>query len=147
LVETGIVFGAEVSGEWIAKRADVTSYDPAKSMAIARVIRGEIVGGVLFTDFNGANLMMHVAGEGNWLNRQMLKVCFDFPFVRLKAKRVTGIVLASNEAARRFDEHLGFKLEAVLKEAHPEGDLLLYCMRADECRWLRKLPNEQLPSS
>ena len=143
MIHDGILFGVDPVGPWVAERAKVMQWDPKQSMAIGRVAGGKIVGGVLYTDFNGANIMMHVAGEGNWLSRKMLEVCFEYPFLGLKAKRATGIVLSSNAEARRFDEHLGFKLEAVLKEAHPEGDLLLYCMRADECRWLRKVPNEQ----
>ena len=59
-------------------------------------------------------------------------------------KRITGIVASSNEAARKFDEHLGFELEAILLGAHPDGDLLVYKMTADKCRWLKDLPYEHV---
>jgi RimJ/RimL family protein N-acetyltransferase len=56
--------------------------------------------------------------------------------VQLGVKRITGIVAESNLAARKFDEHIGFVLETRLKDAHPQGDLLIYVMTPDQCRWL-----------
>ena len=52
------------------------------------------------------------------------------------ARRLTGLVASDNHAARRFDEHIGFKLEATLVDACPTGDLLVYAMRREDCRWL-----------
>lgn len=98
-----------------------------------------LVAGVLYEDFNGANLLMHVAAEGKyWLDRRYLWFCFWYPFEQLRCKRVTGVVPATNEQAIIFDQHLGFKLEAVLKDAHPTGDLNILVMRKEDCRWLEK---------
>lgn len=92
----------------------------------------------MFTDFNQANVNIHIAAEPGkaWLNREYLWYCFHYPFVELGVKRLTGIVPAVNTQARKFDENLGFTLEATLKDAHPEGDLLVYVMTKDQCRWL-----------
>lgn len=137
LVLEGYIFDTAVAGPWVAERAKIHEWNPLKSQAIARVVKGQIVGGVLYTECNGVNVLMHVAGEGNWLSRKMLQLCFEYPFKHLKVRRVTGIVISNNLEARKFDEHLGFRLEATLKDAHPEGDLLIYCMTAAECRWLK----------
>jgi RimJ/RimL family protein N-acetyltransferase len=62
---------------------------------------------------------------------------FDYPFNQAKVKRITGLVGEGNIEARKFDEHIGFKLEARLAGAHPTGDLLIYVMRREDCRFLR----------
>lgn len=101
---------------------------------------------VCFDDYNKANVNMHVASVPGkrWLNREYLWYCFFYPFEQLKVKRITGLVASSNAAARKFDENIGFTLEATLKDAHPDGDLLVYCMTKDNCRWLtlKDSPNE-----
>lgn len=119
---------------WVGSRMGST-WDGA--MAIGLEQDGELIAGVVYDDFNGANINMHVAATGrNWMTRAYLHFCFWYPFEQLKVKRVTGLVPAVNMAARKFDEHLGFELEARLVKAHPQGDLLVYRMFRSQCRWL-----------
>lgn len=97
-----------------------------------------IVAGVWFEGFNGANLNIHVAAEpgSRWMTREFLWFTFHYAFEQCNAKRLTGWVEETNYVARRFDEHLGFTLETRLKDAAPQGDLLVYVMRREDCRWL-----------
>ena len=76
---------------------------------------GELIAGVLYEGYNRVNVWMHVAAAPGrqWLNKEYLRYCFYYPFVELGCKRVSGYVEDSNEAAKRFDEHLGFTREAV----------------------------------
>lgn len=100
---------------------------------------GEVVCGVIYDEFNGTNVFMHVAAEvgGKWLTRDFLRCAFHYPFVQLGVKRITGWVEAHNFKARRFDEHLGFKEEARLKGAGTNGvDVILYVMRREDCRYV-----------
>lgn len=132
-------------GPWVTSKAGGT-WVPGRgsTIGLASLERG-LLAGVLFEDWNGANIVMHVAAvpDRHWLCREFLWYCFHYPFVELGVKRVTGIVPSSNLKARRFDEHLGFTLEATLKDAHPEGDLLIYAMRKEDCRWLNIKRNPQ----
>lgn len=97
----------------------------------------KIIAGVVYDQYNGANINMHVAGTGkSWLTREYLRTCFDYPFNQLKVKRITGTVPESNKQAIKFDENLGFVLEATLIDAHPDGNLRLYRMFKHECRFL-----------
>lgn len=101
---------------------------------------GELVAGVLYEGFNGRNVWMHVAAVPGrrWMTREYLQYTFEYPFYEMGVDRVSGYVDASNEQARRFDEHLGFKPEAVLKGAASDGgDVVIYCMWRDDCRFLR----------
>lgn len=91
-----------------------------------------------YESWNGANINMHVAAlpGRRWMTRDFLFAVFDYPFRVCNVKRITGLVPSHNYDARRFDEHIGFKLEATLKDAAPDGDLLVYAMFKQDCKWL-----------
>lgn len=98
---------------------------------------GRLVAGVLYEGFNGRNLWMHVAAEpgARWLVRDYLRACFAYPFLVCGVDRVSGYVNESNTLARRFNEHLGFREEARLRGAAPDGgDVLIFAMWKKECR-------------
>ncbi|MFG0786186.1 MULTISPECIES: GNAT family N-acetyltransferase [Delftia] len=98
---------------------------------------GRLVAGVLYEGFNGRNLWMHVAAEpgARWLVRDYLRACFAYPFLVCGVERVSGYVNESNALARRFNQHLGFREEARLHGAAPDGgDVLIFVMWKKECR-------------
>lgn len=100
---------------------------------------GELIAGVLYEGYTGPNIWMHVAAKPGtrWCKKEFVWYCFHYPFVELGCKRVSGYVEASNEAARKFDEHLGFKPEATLKGAARDGgDVILYVMWREECKYV-----------
>ena len=97
---------------------------------------GKIMGVVGFDGYNGASVMMHVAGEGNWINREMLRACFDYPYNIMRCKVVLGMVPSGNVQAMKLNLHLGFKVVAELRDAHPDGSAWIISMYRDECRWL-----------
>lgn len=124
--------------KWMLERGAGSPNQTAQCLGLEK--DGELTAGVQYESWNGASIWMHVAGDGkNWLTREFLRACFDYPFRQLKAKVVVGLVPAVNKQAQRFDEHLGFKLHSTLPDGHKEGDLLIYTMRPDDCRWLRRL--------
>jgi RimJ/RimL family protein N-acetyltransferase len=123
--------------DWVAARTEsVGGFPAATGIGLER--GGNLIAGVVYNDWNGVNICMHVAAVPGrkWLNREYLWFCFYYPFLQVGAKRITGLVGEGNEDARRFDEHLGFKLEARLEDAHPTGALLVYVLREEDCRWL-----------
>lgn len=126
-------------GTWLCERQDYAEWVPGRGQAIGlETAEGELIAVVLFDDYNKANINMHVAAVpgSRWLTREFLWYCFHYPFIELGCKRITGLVAETNYAARKFDEHLGFTLEATLKDAHPDGDLLLYVMTKQDCKWI-----------
>ena len=132
-----IVYDVERIGPWVCERAG-GDWIAGRGTGIGLERDGVLVAGTLFEDFNGANVLMHVAAEPGrqWLNLTYLNTCFDYPFNQLGCRRVTGIVPSVNTDALRFDLHLGFEQEAVLKDAHPEGDLIVLRMTREQCRWI-----------
>lgn len=122
---------------FVSQHTPVAIMSGMKGLGLER--DGQLIAGVLYEGYNGHNVWMHVAAEPGrrWLNREYLRYCFYYPFVEMGCSRVTGYVEASNTDARRFDEHLGFKQEAVLQGAASDGgDVILYVMRRENCRYL-----------
>ena len=100
---------------------------------------GELVAGAVFEGFNGQNVWAHIAAipGARWLSRDFLRACFIYAFRVCGVQRVSGYVNESNLAARRFDEHLGFREEARLRGAAPDGsDVIVYVMWRQDCRFL-----------
>ena len=114
------------------------TWSPGRGQALGLVEDGRIIAGVIFDSWNGASLCMYVAAVpgARWMTREFLRLSFAYPFQQLGCKKLLGLVGSGNKAAQRFDEHLGFVLEATLEAAHPDGSLLVYSMTKEQCRWI-----------
>lgn len=99
---------------------------------------GELIAGVVYNEFNHANVNMHVASNGkkNWLSKRFLWMCFDYPFNQLKVRRITAFVEDDRADALIFDDALGFKYEFTMQDAHPTGDIIVMKMTRADCKWL-----------
>ena len=100
---------------------------------------GELIAGVVFENYTGSSITIHVAAvEGKrWLNKDFLFRVFAYPFLQLECNRLTGLVRADNQTAQKFDEHLGFVKEGVMRKGATDGtDYIIYGMLKEECRWL-----------
>jgi RimJ/RimL family protein N-acetyltransferase len=123
--------------EWVAKRTnEYGNFGAAQGIGWQR--NGALVAGVAYAEWNGPNVVCHIASDGSrrWLTRPYLRAIFDYPFNQLKVKRITVCVGEGNTASRRFVEHLGFTLETTLRAAHPTGDLFVFSMFKESCRWI-----------
>lgn len=112
---------------------------PANSVTLGLETDGELVAGVAFENYTKTNIFMHVAAlDGrNWLNRDFLFRVFAYPFLQLNCPRVSGLVRTDNVKAQRFDEHLGFVKEGVMRKGASDGtDFIIYGMLKEECRWV-----------
>lgn len=98
----------------------------------------QLLGVVGFDQFNGASLVMHAAGSGYWLNREMLRAVFHYPFEVCKVNMLIGFVPSGNTEALRFNKHIGFHTEVVLDGAHPDGALVMMTMHRSKCRYLQR---------
>lgn len=133
----GLVIGDGVL-DWVAKKTnDYGRFGGGTAIGWAR--HGEIIAGVCYCDWNGPNVVCHIASDGSkkWLTKQYLWTIFDYPFNQLHCERITVAVGEGNGASRNFVRKLGFELEARLSKAHPTGDLLIFRMFKHDCRWIR----------
>ena len=99
---------------------------------------GRLIAGIAFDNYNGACVQIHVAAlpGKNWISKALLHRVFSYPFHQLRVKKLIGLVGSTNAEALRFDLALGFRIEATLKDAYPDGDLHILSMTQDQCRWL-----------
>ena len=127
-----------VSGENVVKFVSEKTNATFKECAAIGIEKdGAIIAGVVFDEWNGANANITVASDGSrkWLNRHFLLAVFDYAFNVLKAKRLTALIAEFNKDSMRFCRHIGFTPEATLTDAHPSGDLYVYRLMRDECKW------------
>lgn len=133
---TTVTFDPEIVGPWVCERAG-GKYIPGAFAAIGRIKDGRLVAGVLYENFNGANVFCHIAAEGNWANKRFMWLIFDYPFNQLNCKRITTTVSPENVTSQKFTSKLGFDVETKLKDAHPQGDIWVFRMFKDNCRWIK----------
>jgi RimJ/RimL family protein N-acetyltransferase len=127
----------DVLATWLCSRIGLTP--TADLRCIGRVSKdGPLMAVIGFDNWNGAACEMHVAGEGNWISRDLLFAAFDYPFNVGGCGMVLGRVPSKNYAAVRLNLHLGFKIEHTIVGGHPDGALHIMAMRRAECRWLKR---------
>lgn len=131
-----LIIGREVV-DWVAKQTNEYGHF-GTDVGIGWERDGKIVAGVAYADWNGVNFQCHIASDRSrkWLTRTYLRTIFDYPFNQANAKRITVCVGQGNADSVNFVEHLSFKLETTLSRAHPTGDLLVYRMFREECKWI-----------
>ena len=108
------------------------------NVAIGLEEDGELIAGVSYDSWNGSSLHAHIAAlpGRNWLTRDYLRLGFGYPFLQLGCKKIIGMVGSGNLQVQRFQKHLGYRLEATLDGAHPDGALLVYTLVKEDCRWI-----------
>lgn len=99
---------------------------------------GEPIAAVVYNYYSRCDIAMHVAAVPGrrWMTRAYLQAVFQYPFLQLKVNRVSGYVPAKNWDVQRFDEHLGFIREGVMRKALEDDDVIVYGMLKEECRFL-----------
>lgn len=130
------IFDPDVVAPWVLERAGGGQFIPGTYSAIGRVKDGNLAGGIIYESFNGANVFCHIAGEGRWMNRDFLRMIFDYPFRQLGVKRMTAMIVSNNSKCIGFVENLGFEKECEMFQAHNDGNILVYRLMAKDCRWL-----------
>lgn len=122
-------------GPWVAEKTGGT-WCYGRGSGLGKIKDGRLVAGVLYEDYNGANVVCHIRGEPGWADRRFLGIIFDYPFNQLNVKRITVPVNSTNKESIKLVRHMGFTLEATLKDACVNADLSIYAMFKNECKYL-----------
>lgn len=119
-------------------------YSSAHDHCLSRVKDGRLLGGVIFQGYTGASIELHMAGfDPHWITRDLIWATFAYPFIQLGCLKVIGRVAETNARALELDLKLGFIEEARIRDAYPDGDLIILTMRRDACRWLKIAPRSR----
>lgn len=133
-----VLYGADdFVANWVSRRTGEPVPKP-RAGALGIIVGGKMAGGVAYTNWNGANVQVHIAIENKRaLTRRVLQHLFWYPFVSLKCQAITVLVARSNITSLNLATKLGFTLEAIVRLAAANGDdvLVLKLWRSD-CRWI-----------
>lgn len=122
-----------IVGPWVAARIN-GQFTPENSEAIGLDADG-LVAGVIYESWNGASVVCHIAVDGV-MTGAYLAAIFDYPFNRLGVNKIIAPIAESNEKSIKFVQKLGFRKEAQLLDAHPDGSLFLFTMSREQCKYI-----------
>ena len=96
---------------------------------------GVLVAGVTFETYTGRSMFVHQRIDSS-PPRAFWFGFADYSYNQLGCLRVTGLVESTNTKALKLNKHIGFEIEATLKDAGEEGDLIVMVLWRDNCRFL-----------
>lgn len=127
-----------IFGPWMAEKLD-TKWFPGRGhiIGLGDTETNQPIAGAWFESWNGSSVLCHFATDGkNRLNREFLWFICYYPFEQLKVTKVICPIESTNQASINWVTKFGFVLEATLRDAAPKGDLLLFTLTKEQCRWL-----------
>jgi hypothetical protein len=109
--------------------------------------RDQLVGGVLFTDWNYGSLLTHIAlsPHKGMLCRQLLWLTCQYAFNQLGAKKMIALVPEWNIASRNLCLRLGYeieyKIDDIFNNPPPlDNGMYIMSMKREKCKWLKMKP-------
>lgn len=131
-----VLYDRERVADWVAGRVgQQVLWEGYNAFGVEQ--DGQLVAGVVVHQINGANAFCHIAiDKSSKTVFKLFSVVTDYAFRQLGLKRLTGLVPSNEPEIVKFDIKLGFEIEAVLKNAAVDADLVVLVMWADKCRWL-----------
>jgi RimJ/RimL family protein N-acetyltransferase len=131
---TNIVIGEHVS-RWVVNQLGGV-YTGAE-VGIGLEKNGELIAGVSYYQYNGRSIAMSIAAKGKrWANRNYLHAIFAYPLRQLKLNKVLALIDSENVESMRFAQKLGAKREATIEGAGKFGDMVVWSMSLNHCKWL-----------
>jgi RimJ/RimL family protein N-acetyltransferase len=122
------------AGHWTAECID-GKYFEAMSQSIGLKKNGEFVAGVIYENWNRRSITCHIAISGR-LTPRYLAVIFDYPFNVCDVKKIIVPVDATNSKSVILVEKMGFTEEARIKDGMADGDMILYTLAKEDCKYL-----------
>ena len=129
-----LVTDGETVAHFVADRTGVDAFQaPYQAFGWANDA-GEILGGAVFNNWNGANVELSVAGRGV-VSRQAFKDIAEYCFGQLGLRRITMHTRASN--IRLIDQAVraGFAREGFRKGWFLDDDAVALVMLRTHCPW------------
>lgn len=121
-------------GPWVCEKAGGV-FTQEDSQAIGLIDNGDLLMGVLYNNYTQNNVFAHIRADKP-LTPAFVKIMFDYPFNQLKVKRITAPIKSTNKRAIEFVQRLDFVIECKLAQAIPDGDMHIYVLWREKCRYL-----------
>lgn len=132
-----VISDAAFFAPWVAKKIGFGAVWP-DAAGYGFLDNGNLVGAVVFTEFTGRDVHVHVASQDSgWCQRRYLKFIAEYAFVHCGVHRASAITNETNEKAEKFCRMWGFKEEGRLREYFEDGrDAIVWGILKHECRYL-----------
>lgn len=132
---SGQIVCGPLVGQWVAEQTGGT-FSPEASTSIGlQKETGEIVAGVIYENWNKRSVVAHMAVKGR-LTRKFIGAIFRYAYEQCGVNKVILPVQSSNTKSSRFVKHLGFIEEARIRDAAPDGDIVIFSLAKSECKYL-----------
>ena len=98
---------------------------------------GALLGGFVVCGYTQASMVVHMAGcTPSWCSRELMRVLFSYGFDQLGLRRMLATVSSANTRALELDLRAGWRMEAIIEDAYPDGHMIILSMDRARCKWL-----------
>lgn len=129
-----LVLDGERVARWVAARCDVGQFQAPYTAFGWADEGGEIVGGCVWNNWNGANVELSLAGRGA-VTRQAFRDMAEYAFRQIGVRRITMHTKARNHRLIDQAKRNGFAVEGYRKHFFPDDDAAALVLLRDHCRW------------
>ena len=125
--------------EWLKPRAYLQEFKDDFSY-VAFCEDGKILGVLLFSDYDGNNIFVHLAiDDPRCCQRRYIKLMFDYAFNQAKVNRMTALCVNGYKRNERLLAGVGFVKEGVVRKFFRQEekfvDAALYGILREECKY------------
>jgi hypothetical protein len=122
---------------WVANMADA---DPRLTVGAVGWLRDDdLTCGAFYENYTRRSITATIAvAPGAVMPKEFLRAIFHYPFTQLSCEKIVALIAENNWKSQNLVEKMGFVKEAVVTDYYPEGDLFIYSMTKQQCRFLEK---------
>ena len=138
-----IVNGPHV-GLWVGERMEGI-FPAERSVAIGLEKDGQLVAGTVYENWNGRSVVCHIAWER--VTPTYVAAVYDYAYNVCGVDKIIGPISSNHTRALRLVRKMGFSEEARLKDAAPDGDIVLMTLTPERCRFLEPRYGQKITSA
>lgn len=100
---------------------------------------GSVGVAIAYNNFNGRTCAIHIVIQDKTVfNRQIIREAFEYPFIQCGLTAIITSVDSKNVDSLELARRVGFREVHTVKDGGVDGDMIIFEMRHDECRWLKR---------
>ena len=138
-----IVNGPHV-GLWVGERMEGI-FPAERSVAIGLEKDGQLIAGTVYENWNGRSVVCHIAWER--VTPTYVAAVYDYAYNVCGVDKIIGPISSNHTRALRLVRKMGFSEEARLKNAAPDGDIVLMTLTPERCRFLEPRYGQKISST
>ena len=129
------IVSGPIVGRWVAEQMNGSFSETTSTALGLQKETGEIIAGVIYENWNKRSVVAHMAITGR-ITKTYLGAIFRYAYEKCGVNKVILPVSSGNDKSNKFVKHLGFTEEARIRDAAPDGDIVIYSLAKSECRFL-----------